>query len=353
MAEPTASARSLPPVTLLYGDDHQALHDRMLALMASMDDTAMADLNITRLDGAAQNTSVEDVRNAAFTLPFLSPRRMVILTNPDHLMKSEAAGSKLIEMLDGLPETTVLLLVQDDSWIASGKQRGWKVMYEYREKNKLKIHPLLDWARKAAPKARIEVHRLPALNAMPGWISAEAKRQGGQITPKAAVEMAAIIGNDTGQVRQEIAKLLAYLDYSRPIEPETVHQLTAPGGQADVFTMVDALATGDARQATRQLTRLLAEQDAAGLFGMVVRQYRLILMAKEATARGITGEEELARMLGVPAYPATKALSQARLYSPQSLNRIYHRLLEIDKMSKTGQVELEVALQAFVAEMGR
>jgi DNA polymerase-3 subunit delta len=338
---------------LLYGDDHQALHDRMQALIVSMDDTSMADMNITRLDGAAQNTTMEDVRNAAYTLPFLSPRRMVILTSPDNLMKSEAAGRKLIEMLNALPETTALLLVQDDSWIATGKQRGWKVMYEYREKNKPKIHPLLAWARNAAPKARIEVHRLPSLNAMPGWITAETKRQGGQITPKAAAEMAAIIGNDTGQARQEIAKLLAYLDYSRPIEPETVHQLTAPGGQADVFTMVDALATGDARQATRQLTRLLAEQDAAGLFGMVVRQYRLILMAKEAAARGITGEEELARMLGVPAYPATKALSQARLYSPQSLNRIYHRLLEIDKMSKTGQVELDVALQAFVAEMSR
>jgi len=278
---------------------------------------------------------------------------MVILNNPVSLMRAESSRQKFLQTLSKLPETTAMVLVQDDTWIPSGNQRGWKNLYEYKDHGKIKIHPLMEWVRGAGNTAKVEICRLPALNAMPGWIATEVKRQGGRMTPQAATTLAGIVGSDTGQARQEITKLLSYVDYKRPVEPEDVHELTAPGGQADVFVMVDALAMGDSRQALRQLGRLLEEQDAISLYGMVVRQYRLILMAKEARENGITSDEAVGRLLGTATFPAQKALNQARRYSFESLNQIYHRLLEIDRMSKTSQIDLEVALQAFVAEMGR
>ncbi len=353
MTDSTASPDSLPQMTLLHGDDHQTLRDRVDALIARMGDPSLAEMNIIRLDGAAQGTTEEVVRTAAYTLPFLSSRRMVILDNPVLVMRSEAAKQKFIDMLSHLPETTALVLVQEDSWQASGKQRGWKSLYDYRDKEKAVVHPLLEWVRGAGKKARFELCKLPALNVMPGWIAMEVKRQGGRINPRAATALAAITGSDTGLARQEITKLLTYVDFQRPIEPEDVDELVAPGGQADVFTMVDALALGDSRQALRHLNRLLEEQDAISLFGMIVRQYRLILQAKEAYDTGITSIEGVAKALGIPGLPAGKALSQSKRYSYEILYRIYHRLLEIDRMTKTGQAELDVALQAFIAEMGQ
>jgi len=349
----STATETLPVVTLLYGDDHQALHDRTEVMAAQMGDPAMADMNITRMDAAESGTREEDVRTAAYTLPFLTPRRMVILNNPVNLMRSESGRQKFIQTLSKLPESTAMLLVQDDTWIPSGTQRGWKNLYEYKDHGKIKIHPLLEWARGAGGMVKIEIFRLPALNAMPGWINSEVKRQGGRMTPQAASVLAGIVGSDTGQARQEIKKLLTYVDFKRPVEPEDVHELTAPGGQADVFVMVDALAMGDSRLALRQLGRLLEEQDAISLYGMIVRQYRLIQMAKEARANGITSDEAVGRLLGTAPFPAQKALNQARRYSFENLNQIYHRLLEIDRMSKTSQMDLEVALQAFVVEMGR
>ncbi|MHB1118848.1 MAG: DNA polymerase III subunit delta [Bellilinea sp.] len=353
MTDSTAASESLPQVTLLYGDDYQTLRDRVEALVGRMGDPSMADININRLDGAAPGTNEDDVRTAAYTLPFLTARRMVILTNPVLVMKSDTAKQKFIQMLSNLPETTALVLVQDDTWQSSGNQRGWKLMYEYTEKDKKKINPLLEWARLAGSKVKIEICKVPALSAMPGWIAAEVKRQGGRISPQAATTLAAIIGSDTGQGRQEIYKLLTYVDFKRPIEPEDVNELTAPGGQADVFVMVDALAMGDSRQALRHLSRLLEEQEAISLFGMVVRQYRLILMAKEAYESGVTSVDGISQVLGIHTLPAGKALNQSKRYSFDSLNRIYHRLLEIDRQNKTGLLDLEVGLQTFIVEMGR
>ncbi|HWR66306.1 MAG TPA: DNA polymerase III subunit delta [Bellilinea sp.] len=349
----SAAPGTLPVVTLLYGDDHQALHDRMEALAAQMGDPSLADMNITRMDAAESSTREEDVRTAAYTLPFLTARRMVIVNNPVSLMRSESGRQKFFQTLSSLPESTAMVLVQDDTWIPGGNQRGWKNLYEYKDHGKVKIHPLLEWARGASDKVKIEILRLPALNAMPGWIANEVKRQNGHMTPQAATTLAGIVGSDTGQARQEITKLLSYVDHKRPVEPEDVHELTAPGGQADVFVMVDALAMGDSRQALRQLGRLLEEQDAINLYGMVVRQYRLILMAKEARDNGVASDDAVGRLLGTAPFPAQKALNQARRYSFERLNQIYHRLHEIDRMAKTGQMDLEVALQAFVVEIGR
>src|SRR3990172_7356352 len=263
-------------------------------MAAQMGDPAMADMNITRMDAAESGTREEDVRTAAYTLPFLTPRRMVILNNPVNLMRSESGRRKFIQTLSKLPESTAMLLVQDDTWIPSGTQRGWKNLYEYKDHGKIKIHPLLEWARGAGGMVKIEIFRLPALNAMPGWINSEVKRQGGRMTPQAASVLAGVEG----------------------------------GG-------------------------LLEEQYAISLYGMIVRQYRLIQMAKEARANGITSDEAVGRLLGTAPFPAQKALNQARRYSFENLNQIYHRLLEIDRMSKTSQMDLEVALQAFVVEMGR
>lgn len=353
MTDSPASPDSLPQVTLLHGDDHQTLRDRVDGLIARMGDPSLADMNILRLDGAAQGTTEEVVRNAAYTLPFLTSRRMVILDNPVLVMRSDRDKQRFLEMLSSLPETTALVLVQEDIWLTGKEGRGWKALYDYRDRDKQKTHPLLEWARSAGKKVKIEICKLPALNAMPGWISMEVKRQGGRINPRAATALAVVTGSDTGQARQEITKLLTYVDFQRPIEPEDVDELVAPGGQADVFTMVDALALGDSRQALRHLNRLLEEQEAVSLFGMIVRQYRLILMAKEAYDSGTTNIDAVAKQLGIHSLPAGKALNQGKRYSYESLYRIYHRLLEIDRMTKTGQAELDVALQAFTVEMGK
>ncbi len=48
----SSAPQTLPVVTLLFGDDHQALHDRMEALTAQMGDPSLADMNIIRLDAA-------------------------------------------------------------------------------------------------------------------------------------------------------------------------------------------------------------------------------------------------------------------------------------------------------------
>ena len=61
----------------------------------------------------------------------------------------------------------------------------------------------------------------------------------------------------------------------------------------------------------------------------------------------------MARALGVHPFVAEKTTGQARAFNLSVLEKIYHRLLEIDEEAKTGQVTLDLALDMLVMELTR
>jgi DNA polymerase-3 subunit delta len=326
-------SETLPVVIVLHGDDLFAIQREVEKLLASLGDPALAELNLTRLDG--RSVSLDDVYTAANAMPFLAERRCVVLSHPFARLASEAARERFIGLLDGLPETTALVLVIEDA-LDHGRWTGFG-----------ERHWLRKWLGAAGAKASYQVRRLPDPRDMPEWIRREVKAQGGKIVPAAAAALAAHIDNDTAAGAQEIQKLLAYTD-GREIEADDVERLSAQSGQANIFDMVDALGQGNGRLALNLLHRLLEEQDEPGLFGMVVRQFRLLIQAREALDQGVR-PEGLAQALHVHPFVASKLAGQAARFTLPRLAAIYHGLLEIDEAVKNGQSSLPVALDIFVA----
>jgi DNA polymerase-3 subunit delta len=148
----------------------------------------------------------------------------------------------------------------------------------------------------------------------------------------------------------EIHKLLAYVNYKRPVEPDDVELLTADVGQGNIFAMVDALGNQNGRLAQGMLHRLLEQQDPISIFGMVVRQFRLLLLTREILDGG-ENMGDIARLLKVPPFVADKLVSQARRFSAPVLEAIYHRLMEIDEAIKTGKVPGDLALDTLFAAL--
>lgn len=328
-------------VYLVYGDDRTAMHDFIESLLEKISgDPTVRDLNITRIDG--KQAGEDAIHTAAYALPFLSDRRLVIVSDAMDKFKSPAAMKRLIEILEGLPPTTELVLRVDDEYNKSGEKKGWQIMDHGGKK-------LLEWVKKNPRRALEKLCRPLPQSSMPGWIISETRRLKGQIVPQAASALAAMVGTDIGQARQEIIKLLTYVDYQRIITLEDVQEAATPGGQADVFAMVDAMALGNAPQALKHLGRLLEEQEAANLFGMIVRQFRLLILTKEAMLEGERNQERMGKRLSSTSFVAAKMMEQAPHYSLTDLEGIYRRLFELDKMIKTGQTDSDVALQTFVA----
>jgi DNA polymerase-3 subunit delta len=81
---------------------------------------------------------------------------------------------------------------------------------------------------------------------------------------------------------------------------------------------------------------------------MVVRQFRLLLLAREVLDAG-GKEADVVRQLKVHPYVGGKITEQARRFHMNTLEAVYHRLLELDEAIKTGLMDGDLALSTFAA----
>lgn len=317
-----------PNVTLIYGNDEFAMRRRLDQFHTLFADASSAAMNTAQLE--ARTMSEDDLNNAVNAMPFLAKQRLVMLSNPSARYGNPQSRKKFFEFMEKVPPTAKLIITEG---------------VEPRDEEK---HWLIKWIRKAG--LGLERYALPAQAEMPGWIIRQAKQQGGQIDSHAAARLAEMVGPDPRQAAQEIAKLLSYVNWARPINVEDVEAVSIVTAEAGIFDMVDALALGNGRTAQKLLRRMLEDADAFSVWPMIIRQFRLLLLAREVIEQG-GGEIETVQVLGVHPFVAKKAFGQARRFSLAALERIYHKLLDIDEAAKTGRTPLDVALEMLVVEL--
>jgi DNA polymerase-3 subunit delta len=315
------------PLLYLYGNDEFAIARRLDELQSALD---LGGMSTTRLE--ARTVSDEELNNAVNAAPFMGGKRLVFLANPSTRTSVPAAREKFASFLLAAPSSTLV------------------VMYETLEPRDEARH----WLVKRAEKGEFPAERfmLPRAWEMTGWILNEARSMDGRIEQPAAARLAEMVGENTRQAAQELTKLLTYVNSARPINLADVEAVSVVSAQGDVFALVDALGTGDGKKAQKVLHRLLEEEDAMALWGMVIRQFRLLLQAKEILEdRG--SKFEVQQTLGLHEFVAGKITDQARRFTMPALESIYHKLLEMDEGAKTSQVPLDLALDTFIVELTR
>jgi DNA polymerase-3 subunit delta len=318
----------------LYGNDEFGIQNFLEeGLKPKMGGTSDAAMDITSIDG--KNQSLETIQTETHSMPFLSKRRMVILKEPHHLAKGKTNKEKFIQFLESVPPTTALILLEDEL-ITQKNDRRW----------------LIDWVQKNKDRCWSRAFTLPKGGAMVRWIQDQAKELGGEFDDKGAQLLASFVNEDPRLAKMEIIKLLTYVDYSRPVSEEDVGNLTADVRQGDVFEMVDAIGFGDGEKAMFMLRRLLEGSEPLPLFGMIIRQFRLLIQIRELLDENPSlNHHKIAEILGSHPYPIQKIMPQAKLFTIEKLKTIYHQLTEIDKAIKTNQLEDELALDLLIASL--
>jgi len=322
----------MPNIYFLYGNDEFAISRKLKDFESDFTDPTSADMNTASLD--ARSASDNDLNNALNAMPFLAKRRLVLLANPSSKYNHASTRKKFLEYIEKTPDTTRL------------------VMYETVEPKAVAKHWLVKWADKNGKLIQTKTFMLPKLRDMTGWIVNETKKQDGQIEPRAAGMLKDMVGVDTRQAGMEIAKLLAYVNWERPITGADVEAVCIVTSQQSVFDFVDALSNGNGKSAQHLLHRLLESEDPFSLWGMVIRQFRLLLQAREILD-GRGNKDDVARALGVHPFVAEKTTGQANRFNVEFLEHVYRKLLAIDEGVKTGQVTLDLALDQLVVELTR
>jgi DNA polymerase III subunit delta len=325
-------------VIFLYGNDELAMARRLVEFGSIFPDPTSAEMNTARLE--ARTMREDELNNAVNAMPFLAKQRLVLLANPSERYSTPPSRKKFFTFIEKVPLQTQLVIYENVE-VKTYRNKA-------KESSEDEKHWLVKWIKKAG--LGLERYPMPALWEMTGWIISYAKEQGGGFDQAAATKLAEMVGADTRQGAQEVTKLLTYVNWARPVKVQDVEEVSLLTAEPDIFAMVDALASGGGSLAQKLLHRLMENGDPFSVWGMVVRQFRLLLLAREVIeAHG--GPREVEQALHVHAFVAEKVFGQAKHFSLPVLEKIYHRLLEIDVSAKTGQVTLDLALEILVVEL--
>ena len=327
-----------PTFYILHGDESISRDAALTKMRDSMGEDG--GLNRSEFDGT--QTSAAEALAAVKSLPFLAEKRLVIVnglirhvTRKGAGQAGKAAADRLIEELPGLPTFARLVLVENDM---------------LSEKNRL-----LRAARRM-DNGYIRGFRKP--QNLENRITQRAQQEyNAEISAAAASAIASLVNDDVLRADNELHKLVCYVDGERAIGEEDVALLTPYVPEANVFEMVDALATGNGSRALELIHQTLHQNpgDAGfGLFGMIARQFRLLSMTRDHLDRGGgAGGQAIAQAIGAHPFVAGKLATQSRRFNAEQLDAILKRLQRYDQDMKTGRIEPRLALELLVTSLAR
>ena len=326
-------------IHLIYGEDVVSAEEALADVSRASGPEDLRDINHTSF--LADDLTPPQLAAAVFTIPFMTDVRVVVVRGLLETFERGGRASRgargerknplgpwtdTIDQLSSIPPTTNLTFV--DGALS-------------------RSNPML---RKLAPQSEAREFSLPRERDMPGWIMARANTLGIALAPRASATLADAIGRQPRLIDAELRKLALYAD-GRSIREEDVREMVAYVREANIFQAVDAVIDGKAGVALRLITRIMDDgSPAAYVLTMLGRQVRLLLIAKDMSARG-AANDEIGRRLRLSGWVLNKTLQQERRMTQEHLAYFHERLVETDLTLKTKPIAEQLAIEMLVADL--
>jgi DNA polymerase-3 subunit delta len=305
--ERSAKAKLLP-LYVLHGDE-PFLKRQVLALLRQRvlgEEHDDAGMSVHAGDKAVFAAVYDELQ----TVPFFSPRRLVVIENADPFVTQFRAT--LEKKVKELPQTSVLIL-DVKTWPANTR-----------------LYKLVGDDASIACKAQ-PAHKLPQ------WCVQWARKQHQkELASPAASLLVDLIGPEMGLLDQELEKLTTFVGTRARIETADVDKLVGHSRTENTWKIFDAIAAGRSGEALTILERLFEQgEQPIKILGAFSMQLRRLAQAARLTQQGRTLRAAL-EQVGVPHFAVQAAEQQLRYLGRARANRVYDWLLEIDVGLKGG-----------------
>lgn len=306
-------------IYLLSGQEaylRKQYRDKLLESLIAPSDT----MNKTCFAG--KDIDVNEVIDLAGTMPFFSPRRVILVENSGWFKTS---NDRLADFFKTIPDTTFLIFVEE----------------EVDKRNK--VYKALTASGYAA---NFDVQDEATLKK---WVAGLLKKENKQITYEALDLLLDRTGTDMEAIYKEVEKLICYKYYDEGITAEDVDILCSVKLQNKIFDMVEAVANKNQKVALELYYDLLALKEAPmKILSLIARQFNSLLMVKELKQKGY-GEKEIAEKTGLNAFfLKTKYIPQSTKFKTDYLKKALQQCLEADEAVKTGKMADQLSVELII-----
>jgi DNA polymerase-3 subunit delta len=322
-----ANKAALEPIYVLAGDEDFLKRRVQAALVKRLLGAGDAvELGLANLTG--DKADLLSVRTELDTLPFLCPRRVVLIEQADPFVTKFRAG---LEKLFAAPSTSGVLILE---------------VKTFPETTKL--------AKALSDAAKISC-KAPTTDKLSKWCVEWALTQHSfKLELSAAQHLLDLIGPQMGQLDQELAKL-ATASGGQTVTPELVAQLVGRSRAGEVFKIFDAIAAGQAGPALKLLDRLFVQgEDAHAILGPMSWQLRKLAQVGRLLKDGVTLNAALDRA-EVPNFPAARQTATRLVqHWGNHLERLHEWLLAVDLGLKGGSaLAPRTLMERFIVQLAQ
>jgi DNA polymerase-3 subunit delta len=317
-------------LTLIQGDNQVEIDDALRKIRAPFNNA-----DILTYDGALVPLGI--LSEACLTAGLFEPERLVVVHNLQERIKGtkkEAGEAEAIrKILRSVAPTTTLVL------LSPGIPADNELVSYVREEG-----------------GDVRSLTVPRKNDLPRWVITRGKQHGVTVDRDAAVLLTELVGADTVSLDTELEKLATYVGNEWRVTVPVVDALVGAVTQDSIFALVDAIATGDHKEAFRLLHAQLdtsstnAIEFALYLIRMLARQMRILLRIRLGQDSG-GSQREIASELRLPPYYTERYFRQARRLSNERLKAAFEALAALEYALKQGKADAGTGLDLLVIDL--
>jgi len=311
---------ALKPIYILHGEDAFLRDASRREIVAAAIGDADPQTCVAPFDATAE---LADVLDELRTVPFLAPRRVVIVRDADAFV---VAHRDALEKYLAKPSETATLILIVSSWRKATRL----------DKLVRKIGGVLNCS-------------APGRGTVGRFVTEAAARRDKRIDPDAAQLLAQWIGDDLAALDAEIEKLSLYVGRRASISAADVSAVVSATAGPAAFALTNALAAGDARKALATLDGMLtARGDQFRVLGLITWHLRKAMQVQQLIAEGKSADAAM-RACNV-FYGRREFLAMLRRRPAGALQEDFRRLIRADLGMKTGAAA-PAALQPLVVQL--
>ncbi len=289
----------------------------------------LEDFNLHTAQG--KECSPEWLEQAVDCLPMMSERTLVVVTDFDLFGGGESQKSKLLALLDQLPDYCCLVFVYD--------------LLPYKADGRSKLAALLKDKGAVVPFKRQEQGDLT------DWIVRRFRATGHTIDTEDAKYLIFLCGDLMTNLASEIGKIAAYAAGQR-VTRSDIDAVAIPQVEAIVFQMTDAITRKDFDKAASVLADLLHDQQAPIMILSVMGKYFRQLYTARLCLEAGQGRDQFMELWQMKySYQADKLMDGARKFSLLWCRHAVRRCAETDVAMKSYGGDAEELLIGLLMEL--
>lgn len=280
-----------------------------------------------------ENFTLQEFGDAVEGMPMMAETTFVQVDEVDFFKFAELERNKMAEFLSDIPEwCTVVFTYETVAW---KPDKRLKKLWGAVEENAT----IVEFAKQ-------DQRDLVA------WIGRHFAANGKRISTDLCVYLIDITGGTMTALAGEIQKICAYSG-AENIHKTDIDAVVEPVLDAVVFQMTDLLSEGRFAAALEKLQTLLKmQQEPLAILGAVGMHYRRLGTARTMLDHG-KNASDLAKLCGIPDYPARKSMEAARRVRPEFCARANALILETDYAMKTSFGDSERLLEMLILQLAQ